>query len=308
MLSISQTLEYLDVEIDEDFCKELETHDINTFYKIYNIRTGKAGKLRKIEEPCPKLKHLQRQLIPILEKFPLHKACCSRKGNNILNNAIIHKDAQHLLKLDIKECYHNISYLHIYRNLHCYSDFSYQNKVCLLYIIDKISMIEDRLPTGAPTSPILCNIALTDLDCILQALANNTGHIYSRYMDDIHFSTKSKNRDLTIKDKIIEQCLNYNLQINTKKTRWMNKDSRDSMIVTGVSVGGTNRVPREFRRTIRSRLHQLGIHKKQIDQVTQGCLAYIKYIDPNEHQKLVEYYHRRVQYAGNNERSGSSPE
>lgn len=48
------------------------------------------------------------------------------------------------------------------------------------------------LPQGAPTSPMLSNLVFRPVDERLQALAGESGLVYTRYSDDLSFSAPSK--------------------------------------------------------------------------------------------------------------------
>lgn len=67
--------------------------------------------------------------------------------------------------------------------------------------------LDGALTQGAPTSPILSNIVLSDLDAVLEELAAKFGAVYTRYADDIVFSGKGElpeGLDVSIKEAIIK--------------------------------------------------------------------------------------------------------
>ena len=149
------------------------------------------------------------------------------------------------------------------------------------------------LPTGAPTSPIICNIALTPIDKAIYNLVTPMGYRYSRYMDDIYISTEKSKRNWELIDNVKNLLKNQGFHVNRKKTRWMTPNSNDSIIITGVQLG-SNRVPKQFRKKLRARLNNLARDNKALDEQTQGCLAYVSSIDPMQYKKFLNYYHQRV--------------
>ena len=56
-------------------------------------------------------------------------------------------------------------------------------------VISQIACYKGKLPQGAPTSPILTNMVCAPLDTQLTKLAKKYNLQYSRYADDITFST-----------------------------------------------------------------------------------------------------------------------
>lgn len=265
-------------------------------YRIYTIK-GKAGKLRTIEEPTGLLKEVQAQLIPFFEQWKFHPSCLARKGFGIADNAKIHEEAAHLLRVDIKSCYPSITRQHIERAI-LSSTLSEEMKTDFLKALDFCLFSKggkEILPTGAPTSPILCNIALTPLDYKIETLAKEESYNYSRYIDDLHISTTQKERKWELLDRISALLKEEELRVNKKKTKWMMPKKADQAIVTGVRIGKADKVPREFKRILRARLNNLARDNKPIDAETRGCLAYVKSIDETIHQKFLAYYQRRLE-------------
>lgn len=250
-------------------------------YKYYKIKQG--NKIRQIEEPLPETKKLQQTLLPLLSKFKLHKACMAIPGLGVGDNAKVHSGAKYLLKIDIKGCYQAIRLKYL-------EDFGEITKLC--FCQDKRGRW--MLPTGAPTSPILCNILLTPLDVELSRLAKEKKYRYTRYLDDMIFSTTASKRDWNLIDEVICIVKSHGYQPNYKKTRWLTRD-KDSLTVTGVNVGKRNAASRKMKKTVRAMLHRLATTNDPIDARTNGYLAYIYSIDQYAHQKLLTFYEEKRQ-------------
>lgn len=59
-------------------------------------------------------------------------------------------------------------------------------------MIAQIACYENKLPQGSPCSPVITNLIAHILDIQLAALAKENSCTYSRYVDDITFSTREK--------------------------------------------------------------------------------------------------------------------
>jgi len=260
-----------------------------TYYR-YHIKQG--SKYRQIEEPCEALARIQKALLPILDHYPLVPACIGgRKGFNTKVNGDVHGGAKHLLKVDISHCFQSIKSWHINNALRSHSEL---NEIANAIVrIGTISCLEGRfLPTGAPTSPVLCNISLTPLDLEISVLASREGYLYTRYLDDIALSTTNSERQWSLIDSVFNILKAYGLQPNKRKSRWM-KLGRDKMEITGINLAHRTGVPRELRRDLRVRLHHLAIEKKELDMETKGLLSYIHSIDPESYQDFLTYWQER---------------
>ena len=126
--------------------------------------------------------------------------------------------------------------------------------MCSIKVLDGDS-VKYVLPQGAPTSPILSNMVCERLDKRLMGLAIDMGLSYTRYADDITFSS---NHDVYQADgtfmKRLELILNEeHFAINKSKTRLQKHGSRQE--VTGLIVGEKVNVARSYIHDVRCIIH-----------------------------------------------------
>ncbi len=121
------------------------------------------------------------------------------------------------------------------------------------------SSYEGMLPQGAPTSPMLSNLAFYRTDVRLAALASAEGFRYSMYADDLAFSSESGKTLVDVKrfKRIVLQELNAaGFRPNLRKTVIRGPGSR--RIVLGLLVDGEQaHLPREFKNNLRLHLYYL---------------------------------------------------
>ena len=108
------------------------------------------------------------------------------------------------------------------------------------------------LPTGSPTSPVISNLVCWELDHDLEKFASQNKLNYSRYADDLSFSSQIPIDD-TLKQGISEIIQKHNFTINPKKVRLKHTGQR--MMVTGLTVNEKVNVPRHFIKKVRAMLH-----------------------------------------------------
>jgi len=263
----------------------------SSYYRRYHIRQG--SKLRQIEEPSEALMRLQRAFLPELEPFELHPACMAKPGMGIGDNALIHKDAKHLLRVDLKGCYQSITQAQCGHSLSTNKDYARWLPLSdYLHLCFINANYRQFLPTGAPTSPILCNIALTPLDLDIEYIAKSHNYQYSRYLDDIILSTQEDKREWGLLKRISNKIIQYGFQPNRKKTRWYG-GANDPMRVTGVSIINKPSAPREIKRLVRARVYSLAKRGEPLDNITKGYLAHIHDIDPAYYLYMMDYYKRK---------------
>lgn len=158
------------------------------------------------------------------------------------------------------------------------------------------------LPQGAPTSPLMLNIALTRFDTtVVYILAAkfakryNLQFKYSRFADDMIITCNKDGvakRAIPIMEGI---CELYGLRLNRKKTLIMSK--RNGMFITGINViNGPFHMStsRRNRNKIRAAIYQASIipgspKPDQAIQSIKGRIANVMLIDMAHGAKLLKY-------------------
>jgi RNA-directed DNA polymerase len=158
-----------------------------------------GGAKRMIQNPVADLKDLQQRLNLYLQCFYHYikppcafgfilNAADELRIRNIYTNAIQHINAQWILNMDIKDFFPTINSQMLHTSLKELLGFPKP----LLNLLIGLCTCRGRLPTGAPTSPILSNLVCLDMDMKLQSLARAYDAVYSRYADDMTFSFETK--------------------------------------------------------------------------------------------------------------------
>jgi hypothetical protein len=252
-------------------------------YHVYTLPTG-----RIIEEPVPFLKQFQKEILKELEEIVQFPDCVHGgvRGKSIETNARVHQGAKYILKMDIKKFFRSTTFQHIMAGLAGYptilpekiSDFVY----CLY---------DNHLPTGAPTSPFLGNVACYALDTYLMAHEETLQYKYTRYIDDITISQNTPTRNWELISFITDLVHSNGYKINKKKTRWMTAGS-DNMLVTGVAQNreGQLRVSRTFYRNLRDQLYLSAKEQDELSDELKGRLSYIYSVNPEQYTQLMAYH------------------
>lgn len=115
------------------------------------------------------------------------------------------------------------------------------------------------LPQGAPTSPMLANLAMRDIDEKISAIASRFGLNYTRYSDDLTFSTRNdfdRQQASLLIQEIAKLLIKRGLMLNRQKTAVIPPGARK--IVLGLLVDGDlPRLSRSFKDRIRQHLYYL---------------------------------------------------
>ena len=216
----------------------------------------KSGADRTISAPNNGLKEIQHCLNTIFQAvYTVNpNAFGFVQGRSIVDNAMIHANSIYVYNIDLKDFFPSIEQARIWGRLQHppYSLNEKTNRLKLANIIASLCchemeverlkegelLTEKRnvLPQGAPTSPILSNIICERLDIRLAGAAKRFGLKYSRYADDITFSSMhnifQKNSDFLIEiNKIIKE---QNFIIKESKTRLQKQGYKQE--VTGLIV------------------------------------------------------------------------
>lgn len=227
-------------------------------YKEFEI-PKRTGGTRRITAPVGKLKDIQKCIAIILSPYYLVPDCVHGfvEGRSVATNASKHIERNYVLNIDLKDFFPTITYTRVMKAL---MELGFNEEVsdtitrlCTIPLWDESSqMLRNALPQGSPASPLLSNIVCSSLDQRLMALAKRFGLTYSRYADDITFSS---NHSVYAKDSAFLQELedivkSSGFKINEKKTRLQKKGSRQE--VTGLIVGEKINTYRQFTKNLRA--------------------------------------------------------
>jgi RNA-directed DNA polymerase len=264
-------------------------------YKIYNI-PKRTGGVRTIYHPSRRLKALQRWLLAnVIEGLPTHEAAMAyRKRRSTFDNARRHVSSSYLLRMDFSNFFESITSgdlrAYIADRAHLFVGWIADD----VEFFGRILCRNDVLTIGAPTSPALSNVICFDLDQAIQNYCQVRDSAYSRYADDLFFSTRTPGILVTLEDEVPRICRSLRfpagLKVNAAKTRHSSK--KGARRVTGVVLGSDERthVGRSLKRRIRSQIH----HVERLDRIERsalaGLIAYVVGQDPDFLNSLISKY------------------
>lgn len=233
------------------------------------------GSQRKIAAPMSVLKYLQKSFANIIlncvseiqqqDKKFLATNHGFEKYKSIISNARVHQGKKYLLNIDIKDFFESIHFGRIKGYLSNDKHFKLHNKTA--EIIASLATYGEgkTLPQGSPLSPILSVLIGSILDQKLMKLAKIHKLSYTRYADDITFSSnrdfskyllkKDNNGKLELKNNLNRIIEDSGFRINKDKTRYTN--THNKQLVTGLIVNKFTNTDINYRRQTRAMVHSL---------------------------------------------------
>lgn len=242
--------------------------DIYTTWKIKKRRGG----FRTIESPNDELKMRQRESIGRLqmaEKLPVSPfAHAFQPYKNIATMAMPHVGKEYVGSIDISDYFPSITL------------DKFLNKVKTVpkeelwdHFHDFCDGKGNRLPQGAPGSPLISNAYLFRLDWRMAWQCHERGCDYSRYADDLTISGPKRD-DIVVLLKIASELMRvyYELETNKKKTKIVHRSRRQ--LCCGVVVNEKLNTKREDRKNLRAEVHQQKLKGKNLKLETLGRIAF----------------------------------
>ena len=232
-------------------------------YRDFDIKKRNGDK-RRIRAPILPLKKLQKRIAEMLEAQYEPRSCVFGyvKGANILKNARCHKNRRWVLRVDLKNFFPTIHFGRV-RGMLMAPPFSLSPPVAT--IVAQICCVDNELPQGSPASPVISNIICRGLDHALSKLARTQRCRYTRYCDDLVFSTNGRtfppmmaqvnpgDQKATVGPFLQQELETADFEVNPSKVQLRFKSQRQ--MVTGLIVNEAPNVPRQLVRDIRMMLH-----------------------------------------------------
>ncbi|MDO8267226.1 MAG: retron St85 family RNA-directed DNA polymerase [Moraxellaceae bacterium] len=277
--------------------------------KKFGIKKRNGG-IRDIFHPSKKLKVIQYWLIyNVFSKIPVHAAAAAyRPGLSILDNAKNHAANRFFLKLDLKDFFPSIKYadfIGILERWHKQEAPGWELDARAKEII-RLSCFykNDTLPIGFPSSPVISNIVMNDFDIHITKLIVSSGKygkcVYTRYADDLVFSTNTKGACGGIFKEVSEAISSMSsprLALNPSKTK-IGSSSGGSALVTGLKVceDGHVTIHRKQKDHVRLMLslYCKGSLRDEDKRSLLGHLAYCRHVDPGFYSSLLRKYFKEV--------------
>lgn len=288
-LPVIQSIEDLSMltHISKYTIYQLSIH-ADKYYKTYEI-PKKSGRNRTISQPNKKLKGFQSWVLRnILDKVKVSDSCKGfEKGSSTVENALPHRGANTVLSMDLKDFFPTIT---IQRVFSIFKVFGYSDLIST--ILANITTYAGALPQGSPCSPKLANLSAWKLDLRIQGYVGKRGMNYTRYADDLTFSSLNPSNVVKIIPMIKEIIESESFFVNHSKTRIAG--SSRAKIVTGLVISGENiGVGKQKYKRIRAKIHHLTLPAEQENSrllyEVSGWLSYLNSVDKNRLLKAKEY-------------------
>jgi RNA-directed DNA polymerase len=223
----------------------------------------KSGGVRRISAPATALKIIQQKLNQVLQQVYESKASVHSfvYEKSIVTNAQIHRKKKYVFNIDLKDFFPSINFGRV-RGM--FMAVPYELPPAVATVLAQICCFDNQLPQGAPTSPIVSNMICAKMDSQLLRLAQRQRCIYTRYADDITFSTSmpsfptalaraTSSGQVEIGAELAQIIRENGFEVNPRKVRLQTRYRRQE--VTGLTVNEFPNVKRKFIRQIRAMLH-----------------------------------------------------
>jgi retron-type reverse transcriptase len=247
-------------------------------YRTFQIPKRRGGQ-RTISAPIDALKVLQRKLADLLQdcvdeinekrRRKDRVAHGFKRRRSIITNARQHRHRRWVFNLDLEDFFPSINFGRVRGYLIKNRDLELHEDVAT--VIAQIACHENALPQGSPCSPAISNLVAHVLDMHLVKLASSAGCTYTRYADDLTFSTNEKEfpaeiavrsategagaHEWVLGEKLQKIIQTAGFRVNVKKTHMMYRSSCQE--VTGIVVNEKINVRWRYRHNVRAMVHKL---------------------------------------------------
>ena len=291
-----------------------QDHPKLNHYSYHTIEKRRGG-LRLLESPKTHLKSIQRKIHDkILIYVPVHSSAHGfviDKG--CLSHATIHSGKTYLITFDLEHYFQSVGWFPVYNvflklgyiepvskalaNLCTHQCRPDTPEIAKLDATQIQRLKERHLAQGAPTSPVLSNAVMFHLDHRLTNLAKSLGMTYSRYADDLAFST-DKQRDWRFLEPLVGSiCLEEGFTLNYRKS--LRRLAHQRQKLTGIVVNKQPNIDRRYYDQLKAILTnciRTGANSQNrsniphFEQHLLGRVLYVEQLNPRKGSKLKQLY------------------
>lgn len=273
-------------------------------YKQYTI-PKKSGGIRTISQPARGTKYLQYWLMEnIFSELNVHKcATAYQEGSSIKKNAQYHVNNSYLTKFDFKNFFPSIKgedlKAHLIRHFGDRLTNDDLNDIVRISCIEQNWSKDFSLSIGAPSSPMLSNAIMYEFDCLVVEWCKENEIRYTRYADDLTFSSNKKNISSNIEPFIrnVVRNIEYpSLRFNRKKTTHLSKKHQRRVTGLILTNAGNVSLGRSRKREISSLIHKFTNKKLDDSDVSrlQGLIGFAKGVEPDFVKRMRNKYGSKV--------------
>jgi RNA-directed DNA polymerase len=276
----------------------------------------KSGGTRDLAAPHCDLAACQSWILKnILEKVTPHAAAHGFvTGRNTLSNATPHTGRAVVVNCDLRDFFPTVTFVRI-RGVFRELGYSPAAATILSLLTTEsprrvvkyagrtlhVAAGPRALPQGACTSPALSNLVARRLDSRLAGIAATLGWVYTRYADDLTFSSETEGGKLTgyLLARVRHIVADEGFRVNEDKTRVLRRNT--AQMVTGIVVNTRPGVRRRLARRIRAILHRAkttGLMAQNRENMPHfeawlsGMIAYVSMVNPDQGRALRTAFER----------------
>ena len=278
---------------------------------VHFLVPKKSGGERAICAPHAQLAAAQRWVLEqVLSKLPAHGAAHGFvPGRGILTNATPHVGSAVVVNCDLRDFFPTVS-VHRVIGLFKHAGYSPAAATVLALLVTEcprrkvtfngrtwyVAAGQRALPQGACTSPAISNLVSRRLDARLTGICRKLGWTYTRYADDLTFSSKKPGDKIGyLLARVRHIAQDEGFAVNEAKTRVLKPAARQ--VVTGVVANVHPSAPRPLRRRLRAILHNAGKtglaaqnrrHDPKFPAWLEGTIEFVHMVNPAQGQELKD--------------------
>lgn len=261
-------------------------------YKRFEIPKSRGEGKRTVFQPCPETKAIQRAIVStLLDDLPVNSAAYAyRRGlsNPLLEQAKIHAPFPYTIRVDIRSFFPSIRPRDLLSRLEktCVEKLDLEIAEfleCSLFVRYPRSYV--GLAIGAPSSPSIANYVMNEIDADLSRWASTRQGVYTRYADDLVFSSKTRlecRQFLVVVRKVLADSTSPKLELNDTKTLYSAIGLR--RFVTGLCItdNGQVTIGRARKRYYRMLISKYvaGQLEGRAEKGLKGYLSFARSIEP----------------------------